>query len=129
LLASIYKLKAEVTIAEFNIISKLSCCIDVCWYNISKREVLIVPNSQTIPVGKPYNARIFFSYCDTTAAPIFEIEGKRHETISGKGIYKHKVLEKSGKQEKNGNFMIKSPYTGEIQKIPFKIEYEVLEKK
>jgi hypothetical protein len=129
LLANIYKLKVDITIAEFSIISYLTIQIDCYWFNISKREVLIVPNSQIIPVGKPYKAQIFFIYCDTTAAPIFEIEGKRYETISGKGIYKHRVLEKSGKFEEIGNFLIKSPYTGEMQKIPFKIEYEVLEKK
>jgi len=129
LLANIYKLKSEILIAENEIFSFLNSQISTSDFKFNKREVFVVPNSQNITVGQQYKAEMFLCVFDTTANPTYEIDGITYRTESGVGLYKYQITEIPGICSKNGIFSIKSPYTGEIQKIPFKIEYEVLEKK
>jgi hypothetical protein len=129
LVADIYRLKSDIIVAENIIFNFIWNLFDDDNFKFNRREVFIIPNSQKITTGQTYIAEILLCDWDTTCVPIFEIDGKTHTTASGKGVYKFRVTEKPGKYEKTGNSLIKSPYTGEIQKIPFKIEYEVLEKK
>jgi len=126
LLACFYKLKADVVITESNIINNLYNQISMGWYN--RQVAFVLPTSEELPVGFPYQASIFLANYDTTATISYEIEGKINEFATGFGVYKQRIYEKPGKYEKSGVFIIKSPYSGEIQKIPFKIEYEVLKK-
>jgi hypothetical protein len=128
LLAYVYKIKAEITIAEAEIISFLNSQVDVESWKFNKMEIFVVPNSQVIPTGSPYQATIFPAAYDTTFVPIFEIEGKKFEAVSCKLVYRHKVLEKSGEHSILGNCMTKSPYNGKTKILTFKIEYEVLPK-
>ena len=79
-------------------------------------------------ICNPYYARIRLPYTDRRLAAPFEIDGQKFETKSGIGTYQFKVLENPGTYFKNGNFVVMN-YDGQVQKIPFKIEYEVLEKK
>jgi hypothetical protein len=129
LLACLSKLKLDITLAESDMLFYLIYQIDDGSYKFSTIKPIVVPNSQLIPIGYPYHAEIFLVAYDTISIPIYEIDGKKFEAPGCTGNYSCKVLEKSGKHSKDGNFIVKSPNTGKIQKIPFKIEYEVLEKK
>lgn len=130
LLACFYKLEVGILIAENDILNYLFNQVDVGCSWSGHLEAFVVPNSEILPAGFPYRAQIFLAAHDTTASLEYEIEGKKYELISGVSLYKYKVTEKKpGKYQKKGNFIIKSPYNGEIQKIPFKIEYEVLKSK
>jgi hypothetical protein len=73
------------------------------------------------------HASIFLAIYDTTVNRTYEIEGKKFVSQKFPIIFRHRVSEKSGKVVKPENFIVQSPYTGEMLKIPFKIEYEVLE--
>jgi len=127
--ACIWKIKSDIVIAETQILNYLYSQFDAGNFRFSNINAFIVPNSQMLPLGYPYRAEIFLASYDSTISAVFEIEGEKYETTSGIGIYKKLVPKKPGSYSKNGNFMIKSPYTGEIRKIPFKIEYEIMEEK
>ncbi len=127
LLACFSKLKLDITIAETNILTYLQNQVDFNSFTFRNIEAFVVPNSLTILSGTQYRAEIFLAVYDTTSNPLYEIDGQKHETASGIGIYTHKITEKPGIYSKNGNFVVKSPVNGEIRKYPFKIEYEVLE--
>jgi hypothetical protein len=128
-IADIYKLKADIVVAENQILNLLFNEIEDGDFSFHKIEVMVEPNSQILPIGYPYKAEIFLSIIDTTISHTFEIERKEYLAPACKGFYSFKVTEKPGKYEKPGNFILVSPYDSTIQKIPFKIEYEVLEKK
>jgi len=127
--ACLSKLKLDIAVAENDILNYLNVKISVCYIPFSKIEAITVPNSQILPVGVSYRAEIYFGATHSTQQAIYEIDGKKHKVIENKGFYSHKVTEKPGKYTKDGNFFVKSFSTGEDKKIPFKIEYEVLEKK
>ena len=124
--ACLWKLKAVITIAESDILDYLYAQFDTGSFKFTTTEVFVVPNSPILPLGYPYRAEIFLASYDTTISVNYEIQGQKYELVSGIGHYKDRVTKKPGLYQKNGNFMIKSPYSGKIQKIPFKIEYEVL---
>jgi hypothetical protein len=126
LLACFEKIKYDILIIETSILKHLFNHIDGSYDNFRFIGPFILPNSLTLPKGYPYRAEIFLAAYDTNSSITYEVDGKKYELASGSGRYKFRVTEKPGLYLKNGNFMIKSPYTGEIQKIPFKIEYEVL---
>ena len=129
LLACFSKIKSDIKIAESGILNYLSAQVDFDSFSFRNIEAIVVPNSKNIPVGTPYKANILLAVYDSTSTPTFEVDGKKYRTTSGIGIYKFKVTEKPGIYAKDGNFLVKSPATGEIQKCLFTIEYEVLERK
>jgi hypothetical protein len=128
-LACYYMLKADITFAETDVISYLYSQIDCSSFKFHKIEVLVEPNSQILPIGYPYYSYIFPLEIDITIYHSFEIEGKEYPAPACKGTYSFKVAEKAGNYVKTGNFITISRYDSTIQKTPFKIEYEVLEKK
>lgn len=126
--ALLWKLKAAITLAESDILDYLYAQFDTGSFKFTTTKVFVIPNSQIIPPGYPYRAEIFLASWDTTISVNYEINGKKYEMVSGVGKYRENPTKKAGIYKKSGNFLIKSPSTGEIQKIPFKIEFEVLEK-
>jgi hypothetical protein len=128
-LAYYCKLKADITVGENKVLNLLFNQIDVGGFRFYKIEPIVEPNSEVVPIGIPYKANIFLSIIDTTISHSFEIDGKEHQTEGHKGYYSFQVKEKTGKYEKHGNFNVMRPYDSAIQKIPFKLEYEVLERK
>ncbi len=128
-LACLMKLKSEIVFAENNFINYAYSQIDVSSFKFSKIEAFVVPNSQILPVGYPYLAEIYLTSIDTTVSYGFVIDGQKFETKSGVGKYQFQVNNKPAVYSKNGSFFYIRSLDGEIQNYPFKIEYEVLEKK
>jgi hypothetical protein len=123
--ACLWKLKADITLAESDILDYLYSQFDTGSFKFTTTEVFVVPNSQVLPTGYPFRAEIYLASRDTTISVDYEIDGRKYNVVSGIGKYSEKPAIRPGFYQKNGTFLIKSPYTGEIQKVPFRIEYEV----
>jgi hypothetical protein len=86
-------------------------------------KVITQAESETVPVGQSYKAKIFFASYDTTQYPEVYVENKKLPVKSGKGIYKEKV-NNTGKNKRKGYVELRMP-SGEIKKYPFEINFEV----
>jgi hypothetical protein len=129
LVTCLYKVKADLKIVELNVLNYLYSQIETGDWKFYKIQVVVEPNALSILKGETYRANIFPAIYDTTLNISFEIEDKKIKSKNEIGKYTCIISEPSGKYTKNGNVLLKSFCTGKIQKIPFKIEYEVLEKK
>jgi hypothetical protein len=129
LLACFYRLKADIAIVKKNMLYHLYCLSGYESYKFTSIRPFIVPNSRTLPFGYKYSAEIFLATCYNMKSYDLEIDGKRLKVESNVGHYMERVTGSPGIHEKNGYCLVKSPFTGQTHKIPFKIEYEVIEKK
>ena len=126
--ASLLKLKLTITLVYYNLLKFLDYNTG-CSDRFIPIYTVIVPNSQILPVGVPYRAEIYNGVRDTTKDFNYEIDGKIYKANECKSFYKHKITEAPGEYTKTGNFTSYSICTGKTLKIPFKIEYVVMEKK
>jgi hypothetical protein len=126
--ACLLKIKADLKIAEANILRNLYYQIDISNFKFHKFQIIVEPNAQIIPVGKPYSALIFPAITDTTINITYEIEGEKLKTINGVGKYRSLITETPDKYVKEGNALFRN-ICGKEMKVPFTIEYEVMKKK
>jgi hypothetical protein len=129
LLACFYRIKADIAIVNKNMLSYLYCLLGGESYRFTHIQPFIVPNARILPFGYQYSAEIFLATCYNMKPYDLEIEGRKFEVESEVGHYMERVTGRPGIHEKNGYCLVKSPFTGQTHKIPFKIEYEVIEKK
>jgi hypothetical protein len=122
----IEKIRLDVKMAELYILLYLHTKIDYACFRFNKIESVVIPKSEIVPSGYPYEADIILGTVDSTATFEYEIDDKKYIANEYKYIYKEKVTAKEGVVTRPGRFALPHRYTLDSLLIPFTIEYEVI---
>ena len=120
------KIKTEIKLAEFYALSYLFTKIDASHWRFRKIVAIVIPQSEVVPLGKPYIADIVLGSFDTTLNFEYQLEGKKYLADEYKYTYKEKVTAKEGVVRKPARFVFPHKYTRDSTFIKFEIEYEVV---
>jgi hypothetical protein len=83
--------------------------------------------SQIVPVDSYFEAEIYLSpFCETFEPKIY-VNNNPLKVENGYALFTEKVTSKIGKVQNTGEIHVESPATGKIIKVPFLLEYEVIE--
>ena len=89
------KMQNDVRYIEGEVLSTLLSNVDVKDFRVNKVEALVIPKSQVVTSGMPYEAQIVLAAVDSTRRPEYYLSGKLLEnewiTISSGGIGEHKI--------------------------------------
>jgi hypothetical protein len=122
------KIRTDVKAAELYILWYLFTKIDVSCFRFHKIEPVIIPKSEIVHLGTPYEADIILGLVDSTVTFDYEIGDKKYIANEYKYSYKEKVTAKEGIVTGPGRFVFPHRYTEDSTIIPFTIQYEVLKK-
>ncbi len=78
------KYQSDIRSAEMDMVQYLKAQTDASDFRVNKIEALVVPNSSYVMRGSNYTAKIVLSAVDSTARPIYYVNG---EQIGDDGIY------------------------------------------
>ena len=89
------KMQNDVRYIEGEVLSTLLSNVDVKDFRVNKVEALVIPKSQVVTNGMPYEAQLVLAAVDSTRRPEYYLGGKLLEnewiTISSGGIGEHRV--------------------------------------
>jgi len=138
-------LQNNVRNAETEALRYLYSEIDAGSFKFNKLEAIVIPNSNYIIKGNPYEAKVFIAASDSTQAPTilvgsyqtiprddgtvdYQMVGGSQTLPTDKGVGIYKVPGSSiGIKKWGGLIVLKSPKGGADIKRPFKAEYIVEE--
>lgn len=119
------KVQSDIRNSESDAINYLYSKIDESSFKFNKLKAQVVPKSDYVLEGDVYEAKVFISALDTTAAPEIIVNGSKLPIIPGEnaGLYKVSVG-KEGTFKWRGVINFKNP-NGLIVQYPFEQEYQV----
>jgi gliding motility-associated protein GldM len=102
------KIQSDIRYVEGEVLSTLITNVDEGDYRVNKMEALVIPRSQIVTNGTPYQAQLVLAAVDSTRRPEYFLNGKKLDdewiTISS-GVGEHQL---SGEIVADGN---RYPYT------------------
>lgn len=119
------KMQSDIRNSEADAISYLHAKIDATSFKFNKLKAQVIPKSDYVLQGDVYEAKVFISAIDTTAAPDIVVNGNKLKVLPGEnaGIYTASGTSE-GTFKWSGFINFKNP-SGMIVKYPFEEEYQV----
>ena len=118
------KMQSDVRNAESDVLNYLYKGIDEESFTFNKLKATIVPGSNKVVQGYPYEAQIFLTAVDTTQDPIITVNGQEIPVTDGMGTYIF-PSPSLGNHTLKGLIRYKGP-DGRILPYRFESDYEVL---
>jgi hypothetical protein len=96
-------------------------------FKFDKIQVIVVPRSTAVPVGKQYEASIFFAATYSTANPEIVMDGAENKNVQvNNGVGNYSISTSApGHYEYSGVMKVKNP-DGKTRDYPFKAGYDVV---
>jgi len=119
------KLQSDIRNSESDVINYFYTRIDASSFKFNALKAQVIPKSNYVLEGDVYEAKVFISALDTTAAPEIIVNGNKLPIIPGENAGLYKVgVGKEGTFTWRGIINFKNP-NGLIVQYPFEQEYQV----
>ncbi len=117
------KMQSDIRNSESDVLNYLYTGIDEESFKFNQLIAAVIPGSNKVIQGYPFEAHVFLSAIDTTQDPQILVNNREIPVVDGRGMYKIPTS-RLGKHKWGGIIRYKGP-DGRILSYPFENEYEV----